>query len=207
MNILHLEPAQKARAAAALTRAFAEDPLYRHIFPDPAEARRSLNRLWDAILACSLKYGEVYTTAAVNGAACWLSPGQTEMTLWRMLNTGLALPRAVMAFSPQARQRMMTFVDYTEKLHAPLKQRPHWYLWLLGVAPEAQGQGLGSRLIQPVLARADAAGLPCYLETETESNVHFYERRGFAVVHSGEVPGQGVRLWTMLREPRPVAAR
>jgi hypothetical protein len=56
--------------------------------------------------------------------------------------------------------------------------------------------------MQPVLARADASGLPCYLETMNESNVPFYRKHGFVVVSDGEVPERGLRVWAMVREPR-----
>jgi ribosomal protein S18 acetylase RimI-like enzyme len=77
----------------------------------------------------------------------------------------------------------------------------HWYLWGLGVEPSRQGQGIGGMLIQPVLARADASGLPCYLETMNEKNVPFYEKHGFKIVSDAEVPRHGLRVWAMLREP------
>jgi hypothetical protein len=31
-------------------------------------------------------------------------------------------------------------------------------------------------------SRADAAGVPCYLETGTQSNIDFYAKRGFEIV-------------------------
>jgi N-acetylglutamate synthase-like GNAT family acetyltransferase len=73
---------------------------------------------------------------------------------------------------------------------------------VLGVEPSSQGQGLGTKLIQPGLARADEMSRLCYLETETESNVAFYQHRGFIVIDEGEVPGYGLKIWTMLRLPR-----
>jgi GNAT superfamily N-acetyltransferase len=36
----------------------------------------------------------------------------------------------------------------------------HWYLFILGTEPAAQGQGLGSALLAQVLARVDADGMP-----------------------------------------------
>ncbi len=89
-------------------------------------------------------------------------------------------------------------------MHRQLVDGPHWYLWALGVAPERQGQGIGGALLAPILARADAEGLPCYLETQTEANVAFYARRGFEVLAADELPGQpvSVPMWYMAREPR-----
>jgi ribosomal protein S18 acetylase RimI-like enzyme len=88
-----------------------------------------------------------------------------------------------------------------DELHKRKVPGPHWYLWALGVEPARQGQGIGSRLIAPVLAQADREGLPCYLETETAGNVAFYQKQGFYVVSDDLVPGQSLRIWTMLREP------
>ena len=56
-------------------------------------------------------------------------------------------------------------------------------IWrVLGVRPGSQREGLGTRLIQPVLDRADADGDPCFLETSDRANVPYYERFGFSVI-------------------------
>ena len=196
-----LDVSQKGRASEVLTQAFHDDPMWTIIFPEKEERTRSLGWLWEALVGYCLVYGEVYTTSQVKGAACWLAPGNTEQTLWRSLRTGLGFVRAVMKFEADSRGRFMNVMNYADAEHKRLMKTPHWYLWALGVEPNSQGQGVGGRLIQPVLARADAEGLPCYLETETEGNVVFYQKRGFDVLSAGEVPGHGVKIWTMVKKP------
>jgi ribosomal protein S18 acetylase RimI-like enzyme len=78
-----------------------------------------------------------------------------------------------------------------------MRKRRHWYLWVLGVQPDRQGQGFGGQLMAPILSQADRDGLPCYLETESERNVAFYRKHGFEVAHEGDIPGYGLRLWMM----------
>ena len=56
--------------------------------------------------------------------------------------------------------------------------------------------------MEPVLARADAAGIPCYLETQYGRNLSFYEKYGFEVVEEGVVPNSSLRFWSMLRTPQ-----
>jgi ribosomal protein S18 acetylase RimI-like enzyme len=197
---VRLAVSQKAQAAQMLARAFLADQAYSTIFPEEAERKQALQRLFGAVVSYSLVYGLVHSTPSVEGVACWLSPGNAEITLWRMLRTGLGLQRAVIGFSPVARQRVLAVLDYMDELHKRQVPEPHWYLWLVGVEPDAQGRGIGSRLIQPVLTRADKEGLPCYLETQTESNVAFYQKRGFEVMTDGFVPDQEIRVWTMRRE-------
>ena len=197
-----LAPAQKHQACDVLAAAFQEDPMYKQIFPDPDERAKSLRLLWDAVVGYGLIYGEVYTTPSVNGVACWLSPGNTEVNLWRLFRTGFALQRAVTRFSKDGRKQFLDGLGHLDKIHKQIMgDKPHWYLWVLGVAPDSQGQGIGGQLIQPVLACTDKEQIACYLETETERNVAFYKKRGFKVVSEGNVPGYDLKLWTMLREP------
>lgn len=198
---IRLAPSQREQAIAVLTHAFQDDPMYNYLFPDSDERARSLGWLWNGVVRYSLVYGEVYTTPEVTGVACWLPPGSTRPTIWRMVRAGLGLQRAIMKFDRQARRRVLHLLTYTDETHQRVMPRPHWYLWALGVEPASQGQGIGSRLIQPVLARADDTGLPCYLETETERNVAFYQKRGFEVAVEGAVADAGLTLWTMVREP------
>ena len=201
-DIVRLDPAQRERAAEMLAQAFRNDPMYIYICPDEAERIRGARLLFDALIRVTPVYGEVWTTSEVSGVACWLAPGHTEIGLWQMLRTGFALPWAMLRFSAAARRRAMSVFGYSEKLHRRAMSKPHWYLWALGVSPASQGQGIVGRLLQPVLARADAAGLPCYLETETERNVAFYRNHGFEVLTAAPPPGHELMLWTMARQPR-----
>jgi GNAT superfamily N-acetyltransferase len=42
-------------------------------------------------------------------------------------------------------------------------------------------QGIGGRLLEPLLELADRARVDCYLDTADRANVDFYKRHGFAV--------------------------
>jgi len=79
-----------------------------------------------------------------------------------------------------------------ERLHAHHPLERHWYLGLLGVAPDRQGRGVGAALLGAFLARVDADRLPAYLETDRERNVRFYARFGFAVETRLEIFGVGI---------------
>ena len=196
-----LDTSQKERASEVLTHAFHNDPMWTYIFPDADERARSLYNLWQALIGYCLVYGEVYTTPQLKGVACWLAPGNTEQTLWRLLRTGLGFVRAVMKYEGEARSRFMGVLSYTDSEHKRIMKTPHWYLWALGVEPDSQRQGVGCRMIQPVLAHAAAEDLPCYLETQTEGNVVFYRKRGFQVLSEAEVPGTGMKVWAMVKKP------
>jgi GNAT superfamily N-acetyltransferase len=201
---VRLDEPHISHASVVLARAFHDYPMFTLIFPDADERTRSLPHLWDAAIRYSLNYGEVYTTADVRAVACWLAPGNEKMTFWRLLGTGFGLPQAILHFSGDARDRTLEIVHYMDMVHEREVSRAGlvrpWYLWLLGVDPAFQGQGLAHQLIQPILARADGEGIPCYLETAAEANVVFYEKLGFEVVSDDVVPDHGLRFWSMLRK-------
>lgn len=83
--------------------------------------------------------------------------------------------------------------------HEP--REPLRYLSHIGVAPERQGEGLGSALMRDGLARADREGIPTWLETSKATNVGYYEGFGFRTVVDEDAPGEGPHIWFMRRDP------
>lgn len=74
---------------------------------------------------------------------------------------------------------------------------PHWHLGPLAVDPPHQGKGIGDLLLAAACELAENSGAPVYLETDRESNVGFYEKRGFKTVGSSMI--HGVENWYMIR--------
>lgn len=181
-------------------RAFFIDPVFEFVFPDAGERRRHLPWLMQIGVAYGVRFGEVHTTSGVRtGHAVWLPPGETQMAAERMTEVGFIDPESrlgAVAFS-----RFSSFMEHIEPTHLRLVPESHWYLMILGVDPPHQGKGVGSTLIRPMLARADAEGRRCYLETAKERNVTFYRSHGFEVGAEDDIPG-GPHVWMMVREPR-----
>ena len=192
---------QIEEAGRVLARAFDDDPLMSYIEPDLDRQRRLLPWLFSAACRMGHLYGTVHTSDDIAGAAIWLSNGQTGLHPVRMLRSGMVLMPFKVGFG--AFGRVMRTLNTLEKLHKGAVPPEHWYLSVLGVEPDRQGQGVGGALLQPVLARADADHRPCYLETQKERNVPFYERHGFEVVVELPPEADGrPRMWTMRREAR-----
>jgi len=194
-------PSQIDESAAVLARAFYDDPLMVYVEPD--DARRATMLPW--FMSCGARlgdnFGEVYTTsAAVQGNACWLLPGDNDISDERLAAVGFA--EAGERMGEEAFGRFGQALAHLDVLHHAAVPPQHWYLFLLGVDPPRQGQGVGGALIAPVLAKADAAGQPCYLETMKTRNVPFYRKHGFEVIVEDDLPGGGFHFWTMRRDPR-----
>ena len=197
---IRLVPGQREQAVQLLVRAFLEDDAYKFVFPSLEERTRSLGRYWDAVLEYSLILGQVYTTRDLHGVACWLPSGSFFASLWAVARTRFAAYRAMLSFSKEAQRRFVALGRYSEEIKKQFAPTPHLLLGLLGVDPVSQRQGIGTRLLLDGLSICDAKGLPCYLDTG-ENNLAFYQKHGFAIVHSGRVPDGGPGVWAMLRMP------
>jgi GNAT superfamily N-acetyltransferase len=183
--------------AAALARAFDDDPVMNFIIPNHARRRRRLPMLFQVELQyLHLPLGEVYTTADVCAGALWAPPDQWRTPPSVSLRT---LPRLVIALGGRLPLSLRA-IGEVERLHP---REAHWYLAVLGTEPAWQGKGVGSALLAPVLQRCDREGRPAYLESSKESNLAFYSRHGFEVTGTIDLPGGGPRVWPMWREPRP----
>ena len=198
---VRLDASQKDRAAAVLARAFRDDPIQRYVIPDDDRRARVAPWTFGAAIRYCLPHGGVYAALAIGGVACWLPPGVGAADALGMIRSGKI--SAPLRLGPAAFLRFMGIASYMTAERKRLVPAPHWYLLAIGVEPSRQGEGMGGALLESVLSLADADGTSCYLETQTKRNVKFYERHGFAVTSVGEP--RGLRVWTMLRKPRPTA--
>jgi len=179
----HIEPATET-----LTRAFYDYPIYSYVFPDASEREKDLPLLHQGSVQYGLLNGEVWATPNMEGVAAWVSPANTNY------------PAPTPKVSKDALDRIEHFgrESYAVcKRHVP---SAHWYLMVIGVDPIYQGKGYASRLLNPMLARAEQEHLPCYVNTEVEKNVAMYQHFGFRVVDDSILNGIGIRSWGMLRK-------
>ncbi len=179
-----------------LGAAFADDPVIRWLVgPDRAGPARAgcLNR---SIAHGHLEDGLTMVTPGVEAVAVWAAPSRHSIPVHRFLRY---LPRLTRALGGGGLLRIPAMAA-VEKLHPP---EPHYYLAVLGTHPTHQGRGHASAAMQPVFARADAEGVPCYLESSKEQNVPYYRHHGFEVIDTHDLAnGAGPRLWLMWREPQ-----
>ncbi len=180
---------------AVLARAFEDDPCMRWVFRDDAARAAHLQLLFHSALEVFLPHGLSFTTADRASAALWAPPQQ-----WRTPDEVVERMAPVLAeaYGEDALMRLLTFFGMTEERHP---DADHYYLAVLASDRGRQGQGLGSANLRPMLARADAEAMPCYLESSNERNVPLYERHGFEVTEVIALP-DGPPIWLMWRAPR-----
>jgi ribosomal protein S18 acetylase RimI-like enzyme len=187
-------PADLPALTGVLSRAFDDDPVMEWLFPDPRKRPRWTRAFFGVRVRQLLRQEEIWTTGDCAGAAVWAQPERWELSLGETVDMMTRIGRGV----GRRTVRGLRGLSLVEKHHP---HEPHWYLAILGVDPPAQGQGLGSALLEPVLRACDEDGVAAYLESSKERNVAFYARHGFRVTEEVRMP-KGPPLWLMWRDPR-----
>jgi GNAT superfamily N-acetyltransferase len=183
-----------ARVGLALGRAFQDDPVFAWSLPDPGRRREVLPGFFTIFAGAFQRHGHVYRTADGTGAALWVPPGVAPVDDDEADEFGAALAEVL---GPDA-ERSVVISELLDENHP---HDPVWYLNFMGVEPAGQGRGIGSALLEHVLADADRNAKPAYLDATSMRNRRLYERHGFVTTRDLHLP-DGPPLWSMRREPR-----
>jgi GNAT superfamily N-acetyltransferase len=188
-------PNDRSAVNTMLARAFHDDPVMTYIFPDANVRKLRLPRFFSVIFDGDGNCGERFVTGNNEAATLWRRPGHGHLSLREKLQQAFPWVRA----AGTALGRALSVSAASDANHP---SEPHWYLHIAGCSPDHQGQGFGTAAIKAGLAKADADGLPSYLETANAANLGLYEALGFGVTHRWRVPG-GPEHWSMLRPVPP----
>lgn len=176
----------------AIAAGFEDNEIWVWMVPRPWLLRRGLRTYYRRVLReIFLPMGASWTTADRSGGVAWVPPDRWRFSK-REQRAELRGMLPWLAGGLDRGQRIERL------MHTRHPEEPHWYLHTLAIRPERQRRGYGSILIGPGLERADSDGLPCYLETQRESNIPFYRRFGFELVEEIRLE-DSPPLWTMWR--------
>ena len=193
-----------------LTGVFLDDPLMSAIAAAAPEPRAALGHLHRVELAAHYLAADPAVRAdsrvdlAVDaaggdplGVALWDAPSSTDVV--GPLGPGNEPPPGLDLDLLGGAWELCLLDAAQCEAHRPAE--PHWYLYMVAVAPAARGRGIGGRLLGHGLKRVDAEGLPAHLESTTPGSRRLYERFGFRQV--AELAGSGLPVyWAMTRPSR-----
>jgi GNAT superfamily N-acetyltransferase len=185
-----------ARARVVLAKAFHDYPLYRELFPDAGRRERALRWYMGFVVRYCLKYGAVFSTPDAEGFLTILK-GPNRFPYRKLLATGFQFAPLHLGLVPC--WRMIQHDNYVSSFTTRLAPRDGWYLWIMGVDPAVHWKRLGWELMRQALEAADAAGAPCYADTDRREMLGFLLFHGFEILYEGKAPTSGLPFWVVCR--------
>lgn len=179
---------------ATVTAAFAEDPAWAFLLN--GEYERLAPEFAGALFDLRIDSGNVWVSDDLASVAMWDSPASGDQLPPRVRDVWA---RYLAAAGEAAHDRL---IAYKYALAAVAPAAAHWYLGVLATHPARRREGLASAALAPGLAEADRSALACCLETSTEANRRFYERRGFTEASDVVLTG-GPPTWWLRRPAGP----
>lgn len=176
--------------AGLINAAFFDDKVIGFLVPDP-QRRGPVSQAWFDIFVRNAidGHGQVVMTEDASACAVWLDhtapaeePEHYDARLAEL--AGADLPQF---------QRLDKLMGDNHP------HDPHWYLMLLAVLPDRQGEGLGSLLLEHTHTGLDKNGHAAYLEATSVRNKKLYERHGYEAMDSPTIGVDGDivlhRMW------------
>jgi GNAT superfamily N-acetyltransferase len=197
VDVTELPPELFDEGSVVMADAFLDDPGWKDVGPDdPAKRHTYTRRVCRGMLNVTRRRGgtiwQVQRDGRVAGVLASLDPGQ-----WPPPQVSATLQQALgpMLAGPSVLRRSLVADSAMHKGHP---HEDHLFVWMLTVAPAAQRTGVGRALLSTALERADAQGVPTYLDTANPDNLPYYASFGFE--NTGETPlPRGAPLWFMYR--------
>jgi GNAT superfamily N-acetyltransferase len=195
--------------ADVLASAFADNPAYVWMHPRTAMRARDLRAFFERNLRWHLPLDLTWVgchgrrivgtstleppggvrSGAREAVAHWLLPTVRNQGLYTFLRTAAA------------------DAEFRERYRALTQSTRYYHVHAVAVAPEFQGQGVGTRLVATTLRELERLSArdsaPAVVSTQRERNLPFYLRAGFTLKEDHQMGvrwgSRGYRTWFMVR--------
>ena len=197
---LYLVPAERLDELAEIAAdAYQNYPLHNWLTNDVYDSVAS-RLIMKATLASMRDDAVIYADSEdLNGFAVWIPLGFTgSKTLPFLRNGGVQL---LLHSGLRIIKKLLAYETFAMKLKKKYTGHVDWYLYNLSVRQSAQGKGIASKLMKPMLRFCDEEKMIIYLETNKESNVLLYDHYGFQLQETIMIPGSSVQHYSMVRNP------
>lgn len=183
--------ARTEHAIDIIVDGFIDNPVLGWVFQDEATRADAIRGYVEVFVAAYGERGVLDVDGGGEGAALWAEPGTPQLEG----EHAAALVELLREFNGERTNLVLSTLGVIK----PPPER-HWYLNVIATRRGARSRGIGARLLEPFLARADREGVGIYLESSNPRNLSFYRRHDFG--NYGEaivLPGAGPLLQPMWR--------
>lgn len=178
-------PSDRERILNILVRSFDDNLSVNHLVKQDGKRVDRIRMLMEyAYDECS-DFGRVLISNDHTSCALLIFPDKKRFTLrsfWR--NLKLVLGVMGLGNLPKVLKKENTIKTVQKAIAG---NRPVCYLWFIGVHPNYQGRGAGTKLLSEILADCKKDGRICLLETSNEKNLPFYQRSGLELYQTVDV--------------------
>lgn len=189
---------EKEAFCKVMVAAFQNDPLFQKAFADTTTRATNMSKFLTFMFAkafiCKERLIGYYSSNQLAAAYSLQTPAR--VTFWQ--NLRLIRRIGTLAFRiPLSSLRFLN--DYMRLTSSVRPREPHCYLSMIGVHPDAQGQGIGKQLLLNILQEVDTNthSFGIGLDTENPDNIALYERFGFRLVDTKCL--EGMNIYCMFR--------
>ena len=188
------------RLAEVAADAYQDYPLHNWFTKGKYDAKAS-KLLMQITLKTMTEDAVIYADSEeINGFAAWLPFGFTgNKALPFLMNGGL---RLIFHSGFGLISRLSSYETYAMNLKKDFTDNYDWYLFNLSIKKDAQGKGIASKLMRPMLEFCDNEKMIAYLETNKEKNVGLYQHYGFDLMKEELIPKTPVMHYAMVRNPK-----
>lgn len=169
------EASDKNNIISILTESFFDNKSINYIVQNDGRVRERIRFLMEYSFELCQLSGEVYLSDDGNGCALVQYFDQKKTNLKTvLLDLKLILNSVGIKNIPKVLNREATIKkNYPDDNIA--------YLWFIGVGPNNQGRGIGSKMLTEIVEQNEKRGREIYLETSTQRNLPWYEKNGFKI--------------------------
>ena len=194
-----VEKKDLGRLARVAADAYRDYPLHNWLTKGKYDAKAS-ELLMLVTLRTMAEDAVIYAdTEELNGFAVWLPFGfEGSKTVPFLMSGGLKL---ILHSGPGIIRRLVIYDTYAMNLKKQFTDNYDWYLFNLSIKKDAQGKGIASKLMRPMLEFCDDERMVAYLETNKASNVGLYQHYGFDLMKEEPIPKSSVTHYAMVRRP------
>lgn len=168
----------KKRVVDILVNSFADNRSVNYIIPQDKRRKSRIRHLMAYSFDVCFLYGKVYLSDDKNACALILLPEKKKSFIKSTL-LDIRLIFLSLGFS-----NILKAMKRESKIKALQPNGLIYYLWFIGVAPNNQGKGIGTRLLNEIIDEAHSDKRFICLETSTLGNIPWYQKLGFSVYNT-----------------------
>lgn len=167
----------KSLVVDTLTKSFDNNQSVNYIIKQDGKRVERIKNLMKYSFEVCYSFGDVFLSDDRKACALVTYPDKKKTTVKSIL---LDIQLIISCVGLKNIKKTLQRETMINKVHP---NEPIYYLWFIGVDPEHQNEGIGSVLLDEIIADSEQKKRPIYLETSTLKNLPWYAKYGFQIYH------------------------